>query len=64
MTVRDNDAFLSPGDVKQTVYVTVVSNYVLSRVWWSVIKMSHQGLPFLESSPRLLPEKMNENERN
>jgi len=28
------------------------------------MRMSHQGLSFLESSSRLLPEKMNENEIN
>lgn len=43
---------------------TVAHKCVPSGVCWSVMRMSHQGLSFLESSSRLLPEKMNENEIN
>lgn len=51
---------LMAGLISLKVRMTVVRNCFLSSVWGSVMEMSHQGLSFLESSPSLLPEKMNE----
>lgn len=48
------------GLISLKVRMTVVRSCFLSAVWGGVMEMSHQGLPCLESSPSLLPEKMNE----